>query len=148
MSGGGYGSDGSIETLMSACSAQSMQNKTLLRQHQLQRLREIGGPEGGGGQSSTEEFGMGCSGAMDAAAHLSRSGELRLQDEMDLQEDLQDSPRSGTGGVGQQDGSQTQQQKSMMTSKEMKDRKKSLMTRLIPGRNGPNGIAKKCFDWL
>jgi hypothetical protein len=48
----------------------------------------------------------------------------------------------GRGGEGQQIG---QQQKGgsgqvpMMSAKEMKERKKSLMTRLIPGRNGPNG---------
>uniref|UniRef100_A0A183CN27 C2 domain-containing protein n=1 Tax=Globodera pallida TaxID=36090 RepID=A0A183CN27_GLOPA len=119
--GGGYGSDGSVETLMSVNSAQSMQNKTILRQQQLQRLREQQHEIVGGGQSSTEEN--------NDRGGFGGNGEI---EEMDDQM-LMTMEERQAGGTAQQ----------KMTMKELKDRKKSLMTRLIPGRNGPNDGNKR-----
>ncbi|KAL3103180.1 hypothetical protein niasHS_002366 [Heterodera schachtii] len=120
--GGGYGSDGSEETLMSVNSAQSMQNKAILRQQQLQRLSQ----QNDVGQSSTEE-------------NNERMGTDALPSGGDAEE--MDDPQMMMMAMEGRQGGGTAQQK--MTLKELKERKKSLMTRLIPGRNGLNEANKR-----
>jgi hypothetical protein len=129
---GGYGSDGSVETL-SVNSAQSMQNRSnfgwrkgkwdelsfraLLRQQQIQRIRDQQQMQISH-QSSNEE--------------MDPRGQLVVEDEEEI---IGMDRMMMQGGQGGQKGGQGLQ----MSVKEMKERKKSLMTRLIPGRNGPNG---------
>ena len=58
---------------------------------------------------------------------------MAIEDEEEAIEFGRSAAREGQSGGGQP-------MKGMGASaKEMKERKKSLMTRLIPGRNGPNG---------
>lgn len=138
--GGGYGSDGSVETL-SVNSAQSMQNRlgfgkkirlkiinnycrALLRQQQIQRIRDQHQITQ---QSSNEENDQ------------IRSGQMAIEDEEEAIEFGRSTAREGQSGSGQP-------MKGMgVSAKELKERKKSLMTRLIPGRNGPNGLAYGIF---
>lgn len=108
--GGGYGSDGSVETLLSGNSAQSMQNRAVQRQQQQSLMQDGGASRGGGGGEFEQDL-----------------------DELEM--------RSVGGGMVSGGGMGQQQQQHKMTMKELKERKKSLMTRLIPGRNGPNGAS-------
>jgi hypothetical protein len=98
----------------------------ILRQQQIQRIR---GDQQQISQSSNED--------MDPRAQMvfeDEEGAICME-----------RAGGGRGGEGQQIGQQlkggsgTGGQMAMMSAKEMKERKKSLMTRLIPGRNEPNG---------
>lgn len=115
---------------MSANSAQSMHNRAVFRQQQLQRLRDQHQNGGGGGQSSTEENN-------NNERELVGGGEVDFED-MDEQMMLNAMELEGRQGIGAGSGQQHK-----LTMKELKERKKSLMTRLIPGRNGPNGEGKR-----
>nr|CAD2159614.1 unnamed protein product [Meloidogyne enterolobii] len=114
--GGEYGSDCSAETL-SVNSAQSMQNRALLRQQQqIQRIQQQQLKQQS--QSSNED-----------TKNYGNGGDI-----IDYEEDerfIEQQQQQQLGNLAS------------MTAKEMKDRKKSLMTRLIPGRNGPNDANKR-----
>uniref|UniRef100_A0A1I8AWM5 Regulating synaptic membrane exocytosis protein 2 n=1 Tax=Meloidogyne hapla TaxID=6305 RepID=A0A1I8AWM5_MELHA len=117
--GGGYGSDCSAETL-SVNSAQSMQNRALLRQQQQQIQRIQLQNQQQQSQSSNEDI---------IVSKAYGNGDI------DYEEDER--------FIGITEQQQQQLNIASMTAKEMKDRKKSLMTRLIPGRNGPNEANKR-----